>query len=336
MSYEILKDINDETKIAMKDNDFFILKEISFEDTEIYKKLVKISNPNVVKFYPPATINDKFYAVEEFIHGITLAELMENIEKLDDTTILQYMTEICNGLKDIHSLGIVHRDINPNNIMITKDNHIKIIDFGISRTVKLGQSKDTQILGTQGYAAPEQFGFCQTSPKSDIYSLGVLLNYMATKHIPSEKLSKGIYSEVIVRCTQIDENNRYENIDSLLLSLEKKMKISKIIKTVPGFRKGNLFHACIAVIYYINSAVFLIFSLIPTENCPLKRSVLQFIAMIFMLVIPVPIITDYKNYTRKIPFFIGKSKAKKALFKMFFASISVIISCVFIIASTKI
>lgn len=86
----------------------------------------------------------------------------------------------------MHKYSITHRDITPSNIIIGFDGVVKIIDFGISRLHKENAKHDTQVLGTEGYAAPEQFGFKQSDCKTDIYALGVLLNYMLTGHIPSE------------------------------------------------------------------------------------------------------------------------------------------------------
>ena len=119
----------------------------------------------------------------------------------------------------------MHRDLKPSNVLLNENMEVKIIDFGISRTVKRNQSCDTEILGTQGFTAPEQFGFHQTGPKADIYSMGVLINVMATGCLPGVQLVNGWLSEIVLKCTQIDETNRYKNIDDLLEIINESGKV---------------------------------------------------------------------------------------------------------------
>ena len=158
MYYEILKEMNPRMKLAIADGSLYVLKEIGLEDTEMYQKLIRLDCKNIVRFYDTVAQDGRFYAVEEFINGgSTLRAYMERRGPLSDLETKNIALQICNGLKQVHKLGIVHRDINPNNIMLAADGTVKIIDFGISRTVKRNQSCDTEILGTQGFTAPEQF-----------------------------------------------------------------------------------------------------------------------------------------------------------------------------------
>lgn len=151
MQYEILKEMNPRMKLAMADGSLYVLKEIGLEDTEMYQKLIRLDCKNIVRFYDTVAQDGRFYAVEEFINGgNTLREYMERRGPLSDLETKNIALQICNGLKQVHKLGIVHRDINPNNIMLAADGTVKIIDFGISRTVKRNQSCDTEILRHPG------------------------------------------------------------------------------------------------------------------------------------------------------------------------------------------
>ncbi|MCM1256313.1 MAG: protein kinase [Roseburia sp.] len=99
------------------------------------------------------------------------------MQRLPETESLDVAGQILEGLDVIHRLKLVHRDINPQNIVISSDGVVKIIDFGIGRMYKELQGRDTEFLGTAGYAAPEQFGFSQSDARTDIYSVGVILNF---------------------------------------------------------------------------------------------------------------------------------------------------------------
>lgn len=328
MKYNIIKRINASTLFAETENKIYVLKEIPLEDTNMYKKLIKLNCKNVVNFIETTSIDDKFYIVEEYINGITLNNYLEN-NTLDDEKIREIIIQVCNGLREVHRLGIVHRDINPNNIMITENGNTKIIDFGISRTIKSNKSRDTQILGTQGFTAPEQFGFHQTSERSDIYSIGVLMNYLKTKQIPSEELADGWMREIIIKCTQIDETNRYNNIDDLISAINKKSRVNRIIRLIPGFRKRIWWHSLIASVYYIVMLFFLIMSFVISTSA--VEGIANFFIFFFALTVPVPILTNFLNWKNRLPFIANKSKETKIIFQILLCLISIIISLTIII-----
>lgn len=100
--------------------------------------------------------------------------------------------QLCQALAPLHRENIVHRDIKPENIVLGADSQVYLIDFGIARFEKAGRSADTTLLGTHGYAAPEQFGFCQSDARADIYSLGVVLNQVVTGAFPNAARADGL------------------------------------------------------------------------------------------------------------------------------------------------
>lgn len=119
---------------------------------------------------------------------------------------------LCEGLAPMHKLNLVHRDIQPKNIIITNEGSLKIIDFDISRKENENATHDTTLLGTVGYAAPEQYGFAQTTNRSDIYSIGAVLKELSS----FSELDK-----IIAKCMEMDPANRYENVEQLENELEK-------------------------------------------------------------------------------------------------------------------
>lgn len=334
MNYEIIKSINEKTKIAVSENDMYVLKEIPLSDTEMYKKLMKLNCTNVIRFFDTVAIDGKFYVVEEYVNGITLENYIDTAGCLDEEHTKQIILQVCAGLKEIHKLGIIHRDINPNNIMIASDGTVKIIDFGISRTVKANKSHDTEILGTQGFTAPEQFGFRQTNAKADIYSVGVLINYMRTKQLPSERLTNGWLSEIVLKCTQIDEINRYGNIDDLVSSINKKNRTKHFFKSIPGFRKGIWWHYIIAVAYYAALAFFLLVALATGKN--LLDTLLTFGFFFLGFAMPVPILTNYCNWTNRFSFIKNKTKPRKIMLQLAISGVFVISAFACIIADTSV
>ena len=118
----------------------------------------------------------------------------------------------------LHSLGAVHRDIKPENVII-RGSEAVLIDFDASRLFKDGNPADTQVLGTTGYAAPEQYGIAQTDERADIYSMGVLLNVMLTGRHPSKELAGGRLGRVVQKCTMVNPSKRYKNVLYLMETL---------------------------------------------------------------------------------------------------------------------
>ena len=128
------------------------------------------------------------------------------------------VTQVCRGLWVLHSLGAVHRDIKPENIILRGKDAV-LIDFDAARIHKPEAESDTQILGTAGFAAPEQYGLSQSDVRTDIYSLGILINVMLTGQHPSQKLAQGRLGRVVERCTRVNPRHRYKNVLRLMEAL---------------------------------------------------------------------------------------------------------------------
>lgn len=112
-------------------------------------------------------------------------------------------------------MGIVHRDVKPENVIL-RGKEAVLIDFDASRIYKENMGEDTQVLGTTGFAAPEQYGLSQSDGRADIYALGVLLNIMLTGEHPSRKLAGGRMGRIVQRCTMVNPEKRYRNIIHLM------------------------------------------------------------------------------------------------------------------------
>ncbi len=184
---------------------------------EVYRKLVGISCPNLPQIMETAERDGMVAVLEEYIQGDSLAYLLEGA-LFSHAEARKITMQLCNALWVLHKLGAVHRDIKPENVMIRGSEAI-LIDFDASRIFKSDTNQDTQILGTTGYAAPEQYGIAQTDERADIYSLGVLLNVMLTGKHPSKELANGRLGRIVQKCTMVNPEKRYKSVLYLMEAL---------------------------------------------------------------------------------------------------------------------
>lgn len=152
--------------------------------------LAGLMHQNLPRIYDHFSEGGRWYLVMDFIEGDTLEEYLNNtagnLFPLEE--VLEIGIQLCSVLDYLHTRQppIIFRDLKPSNSMLTPDHHLYLIDFGIARHFKLGQVKDTVAFGSPGYAAPEQYGKAQTTPRSDIYSLGATLHQLLSGNDPSQ------------------------------------------------------------------------------------------------------------------------------------------------------
>ena len=191
-----------------------VVKRRELNRRQLYQLLKKIQCQFLPEIYRLVESDGYLYIVEEQINGETLAQIVEYKGFLSATSAAKILLQICECLKELHLRKIVHRDLKPSNIMLTKDNQIKLIDLGISRIEKDFVESDTDVLGTKGYAPPEQFGFQQTDVRSDIYSLGITMQQLLGNDY------RGYLTKILKKCTEIDPANRYQSAMDLALDVQ--------------------------------------------------------------------------------------------------------------------
>lgn len=184
---------------------------------EVYKKLLTISCPNLPKILEVGICGGMVAVLEEYIQGDSLDYILE-ISSLSNSQASNITRQICNALYCLHSMDAVHRDVKPENVIMDGDRAV-LIDFDASRIYKDELNQDTQVLGTTGYAAPEQYGIAQSDIRADIYSLGVLLNIMLTGKHPSIELSGGKLGHIVQKCTMVNPRKRYKSVLYLMEAL---------------------------------------------------------------------------------------------------------------------
>lgn len=217
---KVYKNTNEKSIVLLRHNE--LKKDIICRkckgNGEVYRILNGISFANLPQVYAVSQDNDQITVLEEFISGATVADILAN-GLYNERGVRKVVKSLCDALTVLHNNGIVHRDIKPENIMLTDNGTVKLIDFDAARLFKNGQSKDTQIIGTAGYAAPEQLGLAQSDERTDIFAVGVLMNVMLTGEHPSKKLYKGKLTKIIEKCIQLDPKKRYNSADELKKSL---------------------------------------------------------------------------------------------------------------------
>ena len=203
-----------------------MLKRRSLHSLEIYRTLKELNEPHVPEIYRLIERDGKLIVVEEHIDGQTLEEiLIYQTVAVDEKFVLDILQQLCECLAVIHKADIIHRDLKPSNIMLAKENVVKLIDFGIARKFKPESLADTELLGTRGYASPEQFGlfdFGQTDARSDIYSLGITIKQLLGEDY------RGWLLKILSRCTALEPTQRYQFVSELLDAIDNRRKLQKL------------------------------------------------------------------------------------------------------------
>ncbi len=169
-----------------------VLKEEHREDKEFVHRFnteaqaaARISNPHIVSIYDVGVEDGLYYIVMEYIKGITLKEYISEKGVLSWREAGEYAAQICEGLEEAHKKAVIHRDVKPQNIIMTEDGILKVTDFGIARaSSQVTMTMANSTIGTVHYLSPEQARGGYTNERTDIYSLGVVLYEMLTGRLP--------------------------------------------------------------------------------------------------------------------------------------------------------
>lgn len=264
--YRIINKLNDRNSVFLAENindgSLWVEKIIGNESIEIYRKLINIRQPNIAYVKELYVRDEGAVVIEEYAEGINVFDFIARGNMFSVSEVRKIVFQLCDALECLHKNNIVHRDISANNVIIDSTGNAKLIDMGISRIKNPEKRVDTYLMGTAGYAAPEQFGFRQTDERSDIFSLGVLMNVMLTGKFPSE----GIYSgnqrmrKIISKCIEMEPENRYKNADEVkrcfeTIATEKDNKVAALLKEFPGTRTMTVWKITVSVIIYAFIAV---------------------------------------------------------------------------------
>lgn len=197
------------------------------------------------------------FVVMDYIEGTSLKQAMREAGRpMNEQDVIDWGIQLCDVLEYLHSRKppVIYRDMKPDNIMLREDGTVRLIDFGIAREYKEGKNSDTKVLGTRGYAAPEQFSHdAQTDARTDVYALGVTLYVLVTGRAASKEtywqpirrinpaLSEGL-EHIIAKATQANPADRYQTASDMRYDLENYEKLTESYRSVLK-KKLNRFNA---------------------------------------------------------------------------------------------
>ena len=230
-----------------------VLKREFREDENFVKKFwseaqsaAGLQHPNIVNVYDVAEDRGLYYIVMELVEGITLKDYIQKKGKLTPKEVIGITLQVCAGIESAHSNQIIHRDVKPQNIIISKEGKVKVTDFGIAKATS-SNTISTNVMGSVHYTSPEQARGGFSDAKSDIYSLGITMYEMITgelpfdgdstvsialKHLqedivpPSERVEDipNSLEQIILKCTQKSADRRYATVSQLIRDLKRSLQ----------------------------------------------------------------------------------------------------------------
>jgi serine/threonine protein kinase len=316
--YREIADIDPIHKISLvqhiQTRQLFVKKTLTYYHLDVMRRLQSSPVPGVPAIHALIENEDSLIVIEDYIHGETVRQLLDRRKTLSAAEGAALIRQLCRILRPLHAAEppIVHRDIKPSNLIVSQDGVLYLVDFNAAKSPRASAARDTDLIGTHGYAAPEQYGFAPSAPTTDIYAIGILLNVMLTGELPNSQLADGPLREVIQTCTAMDPSQRYSSVDSLLSALDKPKSSQTVQKPKqpvsrwypPGFRTKQWWKMLLAGGYY--GVVTLFTALMemtdlqgnPSHGLDLWANRAAFwLAMI----LPVLCLANYRNINRWLP-----------------------------------
>ena len=241
----------------------YFKKTLDVYNEHVYAFLRDHKNRNVAAVQAFWKDGESLVVIEELIQGRTLDEILRVSEASGSETEpsgigraesenagisfgipfserIDILSQICDGLEFLHNADppIIHRDIKASNIMVTDDGIVKIIDYDAAKIYITGQDKDTMMIGTQGLAAPEQYGFAQSDVRTDLYALGKLIERMLPGNVDANRIAK--------KATEMDPKKRYTSAAQMKAQIlrirEHTSALDQKFEKIPGFDPMNKSH----------------------------------------------------------------------------------------------
>lgn len=201
---------------------FYVKKRLLVYNPNIFRYLMDHPIPHTPRIRELVEAQGVLTVIEEYIPGQTLEQLLALQGCFPREQAVRIVTALCRILEAFHSCvpPIVNRDIKPSNIILTPDGAVKLLDVNAAKWDTGPGIQDTVLLGTQGYAAPEQYGFGTSSVQTDIYALGILLQELLTGSATPGVSLPGSLGHIVRRCTQLSPRKRFRSVSDLRLALE--------------------------------------------------------------------------------------------------------------------
>lgn len=302
----------------IRDKGIWVKKEIDEHSLYAYNRLCGIVHNNIACVRKVLSKDGRYFVIQEYINGTDVKQLVSHNGPMDIDTVRKIMCCVCDGIILLHQKDIIHRDVTPSNVMLSVDGSVKLVDLGISRIKKGNKGKDTTIMGTVGYASPEQFGFDQTDAASDIYSCGALMNFMLTGALPDECRYKGKMDYVINCCMMMEPKARYQSAEELKTAITNCCIHKKDLLKLPGFRSNTPWKSITASCIYC-LIIFWFLSALLCFTTNFSSVIFGLYIGVFCYVIPFLLATDYAYYLERLPFTRKKKKRTRTVLGIVFA-----------------
>lgn len=320
--YKELYHYDDKRSLVINEmtGDVRMMKRLSHYDENVYAYLYQNPNVHIPKLFEFFRDNNNLIVIEEFVQGNTFDVLISD-HSMKDNKKLQYFLELLNGLTFLHSAPapIIHRDLKPSNVMITDKGEVKILDYDAAKVYKPNRKGDTTFLGTDGVAAPEQYGFMQSDPRSDIYAVGKMLLAAFPNNSRIQRIAE--------KATSFDPVNRYSSAQELADVLAGRLSPNLKFKPPfppPGFRTRKWWKMILASLFYL----YMIYTLINyhASDDPIMNTA-SIIFLIVITIVSIDICNSWSGFFDLLPFVTHKNFFLRSLFKFIF----IIVTAVFLL-----
>ena len=225
--YTEVKKLRDGISLVMdpKTDKIYLRKVLDVFSVPVFEYLNSHTDVHIPRIKAFWEEGDKLVVIEEYIQGTTLEELLEKGQdykgdKFEFAEIKRILIELCDGLIFLHGANppIIHRDVKASNVIISEDGRVKLIDYDAAKQFTKGKKKDTVLIGTQGIAAPEQYGFAQSDERTDIFALGKLMERMLSGIEHSEA---GQAEKIVEKATKLQPELRYKTVLEMKMAVER-------------------------------------------------------------------------------------------------------------------
>lgn len=313
----------------------YVKKTLKRYDLRVYDALREGRYPGIPVINEMIETDDSLIVIEDYISGQSIDELIESAA-IDTEKAIRVVSGLCDILAPLHSHEppIIHRDIKGANVILDNESKVYLIDFDASKVVTKGRSHDTDLIGTEEYAAPEQYGFRQSDQRTDIYALGILLQKMLDRSSQTGEVRDSGLVRIVSRATELDPDNRYRNVQQLKTALEMhchnavrprksqplsrsrlswgsqaswesqtswSSKVFYLIRALPGLRSGKIKYALPATVWYLFLLLFGFFGVAPNPDFTNVQNKFYDFATFAVLFVPTLYLGNYLGVRNKLP-----------------------------------
>lgn len=219
--YKTIAALNEEHNVYIvqnsNDKHIYVKKVLDVYNYEVYRHLHSYHINGTPFIYEIYQDESSLTVIEEYISGKTLEELLAENHVFTVEEIKNIICQLCDILSDLHHCrpAIIHRDIKPSNIILKEDGKIILLDLNAAKHLSHGKTEDTTLLGTKGYAAPEQYGFGTSNTKTDIYALGMVMNTLLNGEFSATPYKNSELTPIITKCLKLQPDERFKSVNEV-------------------------------------------------------------------------------------------------------------------------